>query len=114
MTKALDTGEPVKLPFGFGKLVPSKYKTRLYKVGNDGERHVALPVDWQKSRQEGYKVYNMNFHSDGYGFKWRWMVSYARIHQSDLWVMKPTRWASRELAKYVFKDKYYSQLYKNY
>lgn len=113
ITKALETGDPIKLPYGFGKIAPTKYKRKTFKE-IDGKKIVNLSVDWKKSREEGFKVYNMNFHSDGYAFKWKWFINTARIYLHDVWVMKPTRWMSRELAKYIFSDKYYSQLYKNY
>lgn len=114
VTKALETGEPVRLPFGFGKLVICKYRASLYRLDENGVKRIRLPIDWVKSKQEGFKVYNMNYHSDGFSFKWKWLYGYARVFMAELLVMKPTRWTSRELAKYILKDKHYSQLYKNY
>lgn len=114
ITKAIETGDPIKLPFGFGKVVVTKYRRKAYKLSKDGNKYVNMPVDWVKTRQEGYKVYNMNYHSDGYAFKWKWFYATSKLSIYDIWVMRPTRWASRTLAKYILSDKQYSEMYKSY
>jgi nucleoid DNA-binding protein len=111
MQKALDTGEDVRLPHGFGVFRVLKYKQKAHKILN-GEKRITLPVDWQASKREGYIVYNMNFHTSGYRFKWIWTSKLSRITIPNVWVFKPCRWASRELARYINKDNYYSELYK--
>lgn len=112
MKQALDTGELVKLPFGFGVIVVSKKKTTT-SIIKDGEKIIVLPVDWVESKKQGVKVYNMNYHTSGYRYKWKWYIDTCLLYQKDVWLMKPCRYASRAIAKYV-KDTYYAQLYKEW
>lgn len=111
ITKALDTGEDIRLPYGFGVFRVLKYKGKTTEEV-DGEKRIRLPIDWQESKKEGYIVYNFNYHTSGYRFKWIWTSKISRITIKDVWVFKPCRWASRELAKYILRDNYYSQLYR--
>ena len=38
----------------------------------DGKDRVALPIDWQKTKERGKVIYNFNYHTDGYFFGWMW------------------------------------------
>jgi hypothetical protein len=69
----------------------------------DGKEIIIMPVDWKKTRERGKKIYHMNFHTDGYRFKWRWFVKQARFKFSKYWVFKPSRVTSRKIAEYVLK-----------
>jgi hypothetical protein len=111
---ALETGEKVKLPFGFGSIAVHKYKPKFKRLNKKGEEIIGLPIDWKKSSEEGSLIYNMNFHTDGYRYKWKLFINDIRLFERHLWVMKPTRYMSRELARYIFKDNQYHQLYKNW
>lgn len=112
ITQALDSGELIKLPFGFGVMAVHKKKTHK-SITKDGEKIIVLPVDWQESKKQGVKIYNLNYHTSGYRYKWAWFKHTSLIYQKDVWVFKPCRYASRAIAKYV-KDPYYAQLYKQW
>lgn len=109
---ALHTGEAVRLPYGFGILAVSRRKTLTY-VEKNGEKKLRLPVDWKKTREEGYLVYNMNFHTSGWRYKWKWFSQAARLRERHIWALRPCRLASRAIARYVTKP-YYAQLYKEW
>ena len=63
----LETGERAKLPFGFGEFSINKKKRRKMK-GVDGKEFVNLPIDWKKTKEKGKRIYNFNFHTEGYFF----------------------------------------------
>lgn len=112
--EALNSGDRVKLPYGFGEFAVHKYIPKLKTTSPSGVEYINLPIDFKRTKEEGVKVYNMNFHSSGYRFKWKLFPNTVRLNQSIVWVMKPTRAMSRELAKYIFSDPYYSQLYQTW
>lgn len=102
----LETGERAKLPFGFGEFSINKKKRRKIK-GVDGKEFVNLPIDWQKTKEKGKRIYNFNFHTEGYFFGWIWFKSTARFRNVDLWYFKPSRTTSRLLSHYLkISDKY--------
>lgn len=111
---ALETGEKVKLPYGFGQIAVHKYKAKSHTIDEQGNKHIKLPVDFKRTKEEGTVVYNMNFHTHGYRFKWKLFVNSVRLYQSQIWVFRPCRTMSRELAKFIFSDPYYSQLYRSW
>jgi nucleoid DNA-binding protein len=107
----LETGERAKLPFGFGEFSVNKKKRRKMK-GKDGkEDFVNLPIDWQKTREKGKRIYNFNFHTEGYFFGWVWFKNTARFRQSNLWYFKASRNTSRLLSHYLKTDDKYQHLY---
>jgi hypothetical protein len=105
----LETGEKAKLPYGFGEFSINKKKRRKKKGLND--EFVNLPIDWQKTREKGKKIYNFNFHTEGFFFGWIWFKDTARFRNVDLWYFKPTRVTSRLLAHYINTDAKYQHLY---
>jgi nucleoid DNA-binding protein len=60
----LETGEKARLPFGFGEFSINKKKRRKKKGLND--EFVNLPIDWQKTKEKGKRIYNFNFHRSTY------------------------------------------------
>lgn len=110
----LETGESVKLPRGFGLVAINKWKPKRY-INVNGKEVINLPVDWVKSRKAGKKIYNLNSHTDGFRYKWKWFMRTARLPISDIWLFIPTRKTSRLLAYYLkLPDSQYRQLYKNW
>lgn len=107
----LETGDTVKMPFGFGEFSVVK-KKRKTKVTKDGKEYINLPIDWKKTKELGKKVYNFNRHTDGYFFGWYWFKKKARITHSKLWYFKPSRTTSRLIQHYLTTDKKYQYLYK--
>ena len=107
----LETGERAKLPFGFGEFSINKKKRRKMK-GKDGkEDFVNLPIDWKKTREKGKRIYNFNFHTEGYFFGWVWFKETARFRQSNLWYFKASRNTSRLLSHYLKTNDRYQHIY---
>ena len=109
----LDTGESAKLPFGFGEFSINKKKRRKTK-GIDGKEFVNLPIDWKKTKEKGKRIYNSNFHTEGYFFGWIWFKETTRFKQSTLWYFKPSRNTSRLLSHYLKTDDRYQHIYREW
>jgi len=105
----LETGEKAKLPYGFGEFSINKKKRRKLKGLKD--EFVNLPVDWKRSKEKGKKIYNFNYHTEGFFFGWLWFKETIRLKNSDLWYFKPSRTTSRLLAHYIKADEKYQHLY---
>lgn len=106
----LETGEKAKLPYGFGEFSINKKKRKKIK-GTDGKEFVNLPIDWKKTKEKGKRIYNFNFHTEGYFFGWMWFKNSARIKHTDLWYFKPCRTTSRLLSHYIRTDERYQHIY---
>lgn len=107
----LETGDRVKMPFGFGEFSIIKKKRKTKKVIK-GVEYINLPIDWQESKKRGKRMYNFNHHTDGYFFGWHWFKDTARFRQPKLWYFKPARTTSRLINHYLKTDKKYQYLYK--
>jgi hypothetical protein len=107
----LETGEKVKLPFGFGEFSINKKKRRKLKNNVDGKEFVNLPIDWQKTKEKGKIIYNFNYHTEGYFFGWMWFKQTARFKNFDLWYFKPSRLTSRLLSHYLKTNDKYQYIY---
>lgn len=105
----LETGEKAKLPFGFGEFSINKKKRRKRTGLND--EFINLPIDWQKTREKGKRIYNFNFHTEGFFFGWMWFKQSARIKNVDLWYFKASRVTSRLLSHYIKTDEKYQHMY---
>lgn len=106
----LETGEKAKLPFGFGEFAINKKKRKRVKDIH-GKEFVNLPIDWKKTKEKGKRIYNFNFHTEGFFFGWMWFKSTARFRQSSLWYFKPSRNTSRLLSHYIGANDKYQHLY---
>ena len=105
----LETGEKARLPFGFGEFSINKKKRRKKKGLND--EFVNLPIDWQKTKEKGKRIYNFNYHTEGFFFGWMWFKESARLKNIDLWYFKASRVTSRLLAHYIKTNEKYQYLY---
>lgn len=107
----LETGEKCKFIYGFGEFTITKWKPRKTVI-IEGEEKINLPVDWKKTNEFGRYIYHLNYHTDGYKFKWKWFYKSARFYTSNLWNFKPSRVTSRLLKHYLtlpdYKEKYLS------
>lgn len=108
----LETGEKIKLPYGFGEISINKKKRKRLKGPNN--EFINLPIDWKKTKEKGKVIYNFNYDTEGYFFGWHWFKKSARFKQTDLWRFKPMRTTSRLLAHYIKIDKKYQQLYREW
>ena len=104
----LETGEKARLPFGEFSI--NKKKRKKFK-NIKGEEYINLPVDWQRSKVKGKRIYNFNYHTEGYFFGWMWFKESARIKNVDLWYFKPSRTTSRLLSHYIQTDNKYQNIY---
>jgi nucleoid DNA-binding protein len=109
----LETGEKAKLPLGFGEFSINKKKRKKFKQV-DGVDVINLPIDWQKSKEKGKRIYNFNYHTEGYFFGWMWFRETARLKHTNLWYFKPTRTTSRLLSHYIKTDEKYQHLYREW
>lgn len=108
----LETGENIKLPYGFGEISINK-KLRRKQKGKNNE-FINLPVDWQKTKAKGKIIYNFNHDTEGFFFGWHWFKKTARFKHTDLWYFKPARATSRLLAHYIKIDKKYQNIYREW
>ena len=110
----LETGEKIKLPFGFGEFSINKKKRRRLKNNVYGKEFVNLPIEWQKTKEKGKVIYNFNYHTEGYFFGWMWFKQTARFKNSDLWYFKPSRLTSRLLSHYLKTNDKYQNIYQEW
>jgi Holliday junction resolvase len=110
----LETGDLGKLPWGFGYFGVNKKKRKRYKVHIvNGKPAVNLAVDWKASKAEGKKIYNFNFHTDGFTYWWKWYKGTSYLALNTCIYFKASRETSRLLAKYLLKpDSEYFQIYR--
>jgi nucleoid DNA-binding protein len=105
----LETGEKIKMPYGFGDFSINKKKRRKRRGVND--EFINLPVDWKKTKEKGKIIYNFNYHTEGYFFGWLWFKKTARFKNSNFWNFKPSRVTSRLLSHYLKTDEKYQHIY---
>jgi nucleoid DNA-binding protein len=105
----LETGEKIKMPYGFGDFSINKKKRRKKRGVND--EFINLPVDWKKTKEKGKIIYNFNYHTEGYFFGWLWFKKTARFKNSNFWNFKPSRVTSRLLSHYLKTDEKYQHIY---
>jgi hypothetical protein len=106
----LESGDKARLPYGFGEFSINKKKRKRYKIVN-GEEIINLPIDWQKSKEKGKRIYNFNYHTEGYFFGWMWFKESTKFRNVDLWYFKPSRNTSRLLSHYIKTDDKYQHIY---
>ena len=109
----LETGEKARLPFGFGEFSINKKKRKKLKDIN-GKEYVNLPVDWQRSKEKGKRIYNFNYHTEGYFFGWIWFKESTRLKNINLWYFKPSRTTSRLLSHYLKTNDKYQHIYREW
>lgn len=110
----LETGDLGKLPWGFGYFGINKKKRKRYKgFIINGKDVVNLSIDWKASKEEGKRIYNFNFHTDGFTYWWKWYKNTSYLPLTSAIYFKPSRDTSRILAKYLLKtDSEYFQIYR--
>ena len=108
----LETGEKSKLPYGFGDFSINKKKRKKTKGLND--EFINLPIDWKKTKEKGKRIYNFNYHTEGFFFGWQWFKSTARFRHFELWYFKPSRVTSRLITQYINKDVKYQNIYQQW
>ncbi len=108
----LETGLKGRLPSGFGEFSITKKKRKRTVIDpKTGKEHINLPIDWKKTRERGKYIYQLNYHTEGYFFGWKWFKKSTRLKFADLWWFKPTRATSRLLSHYIKTDAKYQHKY---
>lgn len=112
---ALETGDKVSLPFGFGFIYVNKKIRKKKKKLRDGREIINLPIDWKKTREAGKYIYNFNYHTDGYYFGWIWNSHKSLVKHAGFFRFKASRVTSRKLAEYINKpNSDYQNIYKQW
>jgi len=91
----IDDGIRFKLPFGLGEIFVLKRKV---KYNNK------MPIDWATTLKEGKRIYNLNEHTSGFGYKFFWTKPY-KIKNKFMYRLVLTRANKRYLAKAIKKNK---------
>jgi hypothetical protein len=100
----LETGDKVKLSYGWGDFAIQKKKSKTFKKHRiTGNYVTALNVDWKKTKELGFKVYHFNSHTEGFQFSLKWWNKTARFPFSETWSFKPYRTTSRMIKHYINK-----------
>lgn len=94
----IETGKLIRLPYGFGPLVITKYKPLKYKTIN-GEEKKNFPIDWKLTKEAGKLVRSMNLHTDGNKYYFAWLYVSSKLKCNFIWSFKIKREFSRLLAK---------------
>ena len=76
-----------KVPSGLGSI-------RIKKIISNQKRR----VDWKATREHDTKIYHLNFHTDGYYYKWFWHKKKALFTNKSAYSFSPTRKNKRTLA----------------
>lgn len=108
----LETGEIAKFPWGLGEFAISKKQSRRFVTDPTGVERINLPIDWVKTKKAGKYIYNMNHHTNGFRFKWKWFSYSARFKYHKMWVFKPSRVSSRLITHYISQN--YASKYKEW
>lgn len=109
-TYCLDTGNKVTFPFGFGPIAINRKKSERFFTDKNGVEHCILPTDWKatlddKENPEHKKIYILNHHTEGYGFKWYWFKGESKIKLPDVWAFQPAKTLKNLLTKYLTDPK---------
>lgn len=99
----LETGDPIKFPFGLGTLVINKYKPKTYRKNKEGKDVCNLSINWKETKKQGKYVYLLNSHTEGYKYYFMWNYWKARIKCAYIWKFEMARVHSRLLKSYLLK-----------
>tara|TARA_Y100001938_G_scaffold151107_1_gene246111 strand:+ start:6138 stop:6560 length:423 start_codon:yes stop_codon:yes gene_type:complete len=65
----------------------------------------AQRIDWKKTKENDTKVYHLNWHTDGFYYKWFWHKQKALFKNKSAYSFTPIRRNKRELAKLLKENK---------
>ena len=83
----INNAKEFKVPSGLGSI-------RIKKIISNQKRR----VDWKATREHDTKIYHLNFHTDGYYYKWFWHKKKALFTNKSAYSFSPTRKNKRTLA----------------
>jgi len=90
----IDDGAKFKLPYGMGEVFIRKKKNKITNK---------LPIDWMLSVQYHKRIYNLNEHTSGFGYKFFWTKP-CHIKNKFLYRLVFTRNNKRGLAKAIKQE----------
>ena len=88
----INEGRTFHMPFMLGD-------TYVEKIMHDYNNR--LPIDWQLTTRTGKVIYNLNEHSEGYGYKLKWNKKVCTFNNNYLFKLEYTRANKRLLAKNI-------------
>jgi len=107
----IETGRIFKFPRGVGDFTINKRKPPKTVTVN-GKEKITLPINWKKSKERGKRIYEMNYHTEGYKCNWLWINKQKSIiFMSNLWKFKAHRNNKRLLALRLKSGKGYHDRY---
>ena len=109
----LETGDKEKFPMGLGEFAVLKRRKRKTRIV-DGREVINLPIDWKKTKEKGKLIYQFNYHTEGFSFRWYWFKKPAKFKFSDLWYFRAMRVNSRLINHYIKIDNNYQHIYKEW
>ena len=100
------------IPVKMGQLCIKKYKPKVI-IKKDGTiLNTKLAIDWEKSKKLHKKVYHLNWHSDGYKYKFNYSFYRSILPNKHYYKFITCRTMKRQLAKTIknpnFKGDFYS------
>ena len=90
----IDDGTRFKLPYGLGEVFVRKKKNKITSK---------LPIDWELSVKYHKRIYNLNEHTSGFGYKFFWTKP-CNIKNKFLYRLVFTRSNKRYLAKAIKQE----------
>lgn len=86
-TTIIEDSSEFKVPSALGSIRVKKIKSKNKKR-----------VDWKATKEHNVKVYHLNFHTDGFYYKWFWHKKKALFTNKSVYSFTPTRKNKRTLA----------------
>ena len=121
MSKVIDNGDKVVLPFKTGELYVIGLKQKI-KFNDDGTIK-GLSPNWKKTKElydrspeckeKRQIVYNTNEHSDGIRYKFNWRLSGVLLLNKNFYSLKFSRENKRRLSANILNGQEYSISIKN-
>ena len=91
----LDGADCFKMPLGLGYVCIVKYKPKSYTPES-------LSQDYQSSKEEGFRVYYLNEHSNGYKYRLYWSKTPRTFPARYKYQLMMVRDNKRYLAQLIF------------
>ncbi len=111
----LETGEPIKLPFGLGTIVINKYKPKTSRISASGKEIPNYSINWQETKKIGKYIYYLNAHTEGYKYYFMWNYGKAKMKCAYIWKYEMARVHSRQLKTNLkTPNAEYKNIYKEY
>ena len=98
----IESGLPIQIPFGFGKVFVAKNSSNRVVYNEDGTYENRRPINWQETIKQGKYVYFSNNKTNGFILKLHWDKSTSRMNNARLFKFKQSAKVSKKISSYVF------------